>query len=175
MRRISIIQGEHAVVAEPKVVVTTVLGSCVAVCLRDPVARIGGMNHFLLPEPGGVGKVRQEDMQRYGVHAMEMLINALMSRGAERGRLSAHVYGGANVLAGLTSIGSANAAFARRFLSTERIGVTHEDLGGAAARRVEFMPYEGRSRCSRASEVPPLRPLAAAAPQSAFSGELELF
>lgn len=175
MRRISIVQGEHAVVAEPQTVLTTVLGSCIAVCLRDPIARMGGMNHFLLAEPGKNHRVRAEELQRYGIHAMEVLINALMSRGAERGRLSAHLYGGANVLANLTVIGTQNAAFARRFLRTEGIPIIHEDVGGSAARRVEFMPHEGKSRCSRVSQVPTVQPIASSVPKAAHSGELELF
>ena len=175
MRRISIVQGEHAVVAEPRTVLTTVLGSCIAVCLRDPVARVGGMNHFLLAEPSSRCALSPADMQRYGVHAMEILINALMNRGAERERLQAHLYGGANVLAGLAEIGTRNAQFARDFLRTEGILTTHVDVGGRVARRVEFMPHEGRSRCSRVSHAPALDPQQGAPLTAAPSGELELF
>ena len=102
MRRVSIVQGENAVVAEPHVIVSTLLGSCVAACLYDPVAKVGGMNHFLLGEPGADHRVAANDMARYGVHAMELLINAMMKAGAERGRLRANLYGGANIIAGLT-------------------------------------------------------------------------
>lgn len=175
VRRISIIQGEHAVVGDPKTVVTTVLGSCVSVCLRDPVARVGGMNHFLLGEPDCRHTVSPKELQRYGIHAMEVLINALMGRGAERSRLSAHLYGGANVLAGLTAIGSQNIVFARKFLRTEGIAIIHEDVGGNAARRIEFMPHEGKSRCSRVSHAPPIRPFEQPASPGGRSGELELF
>ena len=106
---------------------------------------------------------------------MEVLINALMSRGAERGRLSAHLYGGANVLAGLSAIGPKNAAFARHFLRTEGIPIIHEDVGGSAARRIEFMPHEGKSRCSRVSQAPAVQPFGAPIPPTAQTGELELF
>lgn len=82
MRRINIIQGEHCVVSEPDTMVTTLLGSCIAVCLNDSVSRIGGMNHFLLGEPGADVKPRPDEMQRYGVHAMELLINGMMAKGA---------------------------------------------------------------------------------------------
>lgn len=174
MHRVSIVQGEHAVVVEPKTVVTTVLGSCIAVCLRDPVLRIGGMNHFLLAEPG-CDVVRPDDMQRYGIHAMEVLINALMSRGAERKRLRAHLYGGADVLSGLTAIGTQNGAFARRYLRTEGISIIHEDVGGRAARRVEFMPHEGKSRCTRVSCFPAAQPITSSKPRAHNIGELELF
>jgi len=174
MRRITIVQGEHCVIGEPDAVLTTILGSCIAVCLHDPVARLGGMNHFLLAEPSGNTIVNRRDLQRYGVHAMELLINALMASGADRSRLKAHCYGGAQVVAGLGAIGSENAAFARRFLQTEGIATAHEDVGGHHARRVEFMPYLGRSRCNLVHEALPLR-VGGAIPQSAAGGELELF
>src|SRR4051812_2754025 len=99
--------------------ISTLLGSCIAVCLHDPVARVGGMNHFLLGEPGRDERVPGNDKPRYGVHAMELLINGMRAKGAVRGRLRAQVYGGANVVPALGPIGSNNAAFARRFLATE--------------------------------------------------------
>ena len=174
MRRLSIVQGEHVVVSQAGVVISTLLGSCVAVCLVDRAVAVGGMNHFLLGEPAAGHCTAVADLQRYGVHAMEILINAMLARGAERGRFSAHVYGGANMVAGLGNIGSANAAFARRFLEVERIPIAHAELGGCSARRVEFMPFEGRSRCHTAVEAiidaprRSLRPLPT-------GGELELF
>lgn len=174
MKRIPIIQGEHAVVSEPDKVITTLLGSCIAVCLQDPVARIGGMNHFLLGEPGKDQQVSAQSMQRYGVHAMELLINALMNRGAARTRLRAHMYGGANIVAGLGSIGSSNAAFARRFLDTEGIAIGHVDVGGTHARKVEFLAYEGKARCTAVSDAPPIQTPAPVL-FAARGGELELF
>ena len=174
MRRVSIVQGENAIVAEPDVVVSTLLGSCVAACLFDPVAKVGGMNHFLLGEPSADHRVSAGDMQRYGIHAMELLINGMMAKGAQRTRLRAHLYGGANIVSGLGSIGSSNAAFARRFMQAEGIEIAHSDLGGASARKIEFLPHEGRSRCTkvadRVPEAPP-KPL----PLPASVGDLELF
>lgn len=173
MKRINIIQGEHAVVDKPDITLSTLLGSCVAVCLLDPVAHVGGMNHFLLGEPSADHKLAPGELQRYGIHAMELLINGLMSRGAMRSRLKAHLYGGANIIAGLGSIGSSNADFARRFMETEGITIAHSDLGGTWARKIDFMPYEGRSRSTRVSELPPApkKPK----PLPATDGELELF
>ena len=113
MKRIAIVQGEYRVVTEPHVMITTVLGSCVAVCLQDSVARVGGMNHFLLAEPTPGNVTNRADMQRYGIHAMELLINEMMRHGASRERLRAHLYGGANVVAGLGNIGSRLAALCR--------------------------------------------------------------
>jgi chemotaxis protein CheD len=157
MRRILIVQGEHRVVAEPGVVISTLLGSCVAVCFQDPVARIGGMNHFLLGEPGRETIVPPDQQQRYGIHAMELLINAMMAHGAARSRLRAHLYGGANIIAGLGRIGSSNAAFARQFMATEGIPIGRCELEGQHARKVEFMPYEGRVRSTLIENAPPLR------------------
>ncbi len=172
MRRIPIVQGEHRVISEPGVIISTLLGSCVAVCLQDPVARIGGMNHFLLSEPGGDGIVPPAEQQRYGIHAMELLINAMMAEGAVRSRLRAHLYGGATIIAGLGGIGSSNAAFARQFMATEGIEIGRCELEGTRARKVEFMPYEGRVRSTLVASAPPLRN---ATPGLLEGGDVELF
>lgn len=174
MRRVSIVQGENAIVVEPGVVIATLLGSCVAACLYDPVAKVGGMNHFLLGEPSADHRVSAGDMQRYGIHAMELLINGMMAKGAMRTRLRAHLYGGANIVAGLGSIGSSNAAFAHRFMKTEGIEVAHSDVGGTSARKVEFLPHDGRSRCTKvANHVPDRLAVPIALPP--VGGDLELF
>ncbi|TCM17722.1 chemotaxis protein CheD [Novosphingobium sp. PhB165] len=176
MRRVSIVQGEFHVASQEGVVISTLLGSCIAACLQDPVARVGGMNHFLLGEPGADSPVTGVEMQRYGVHAMELLINALMQRGAQRSRLRGHLYGGANIVAGLGGIGTKNGEFARNFMRTEGIAVDRCDLGGTQARKVEFMPFEGRVRAMLVKDQPlpaALRPAPLAAPQR--TGELELF
>ncbi len=176
-RRINIVQGEHVATGEPGVVVSTLLGSCIAVCLYDAVAHVGGMNHFLLGQPEAGQHVDAHDMQRYGIHAMELLINAMMKRGAARGRLRAQIYGGATIVAELGRIGEANAEFARRFVATEGIAIGHVDTGGRSARKIEFLPYEGRARSIAVAErivervtAPPPRILAPAG-----NGELELF
>lgn len=171
MRRISIVQGEHQVVAEPNVIISTLLGSCVAVCLQDPVARVGGMNHFLLSAPGADAVLARDEQQRYGVHAMELLINAMMQHGAMRPRLRAHLYGGANIIAGLGAIGSDNARFARQFVETEGIAIGRCELGGTRARKVEFMPYEGRVRARVVADAPPVM----VKPAVLADGDVELF
>lgn len=175
MRRVSIVQGEFHVGWEPGVVISTLLGSCVAACLHDPVARVGGMNHFLLGEPGADRPVAAADMHRYGIHAMELLINALMQHGAQRQRLRAHLYGGANIVAGLGGIGSANAKFARSFMEMEGISIYHHELGGVQARKVEFMPYEGRARSTLVAEAAAVPPPARRPPVFAIAGDVELF
>jgi chemotaxis protein CheD len=173
MERISIVQGEHAVVARPGVTISTVLGSCVAVCLQDSVAKVGGMNHFLLGEPDH--RVAQHNLLNYGIHAMELLINEMMKLGGARNRLRAHLYGGANMIAGLGGIGSSNADFARRFVQAEGIAIAHVDLGGNSARRVEFQPFEGRSRCNRVANAPDVVAAAPVRRPLESVGELELF
>lgn len=173
MRRVSIIQGENHVSGDADVVISTLLGSCVSVCLQDPEARVGGMNHFLLGEPSKDHLVNAQDMQRYGVHAMELLINGLMRKGASRSRLRAQIYGGANIVAGLGSIGSSNAEFARRFMLTEGIRIGHCDVGGKHARRVEFVPYAGKARSRALAEAPMIVRAPVALPTG--GGDLDLF
>jgi len=140
---VQLTQGDTYVTNDPTEILTTILGSCVSACIRDPIAKIGGMNHFLLPD-GGSGEDR--NAVRYGANAMELLINALLKRGASRGSLQAKLFGGANVLAGLSSIGSKNAAFAQRYLADEGIPVIGGNLGGTSSRRIQFWPVTGRAR-----------------------------
>lgn len=139
---VPITQGGSYVSANPEEVITTILGSCIAACLRDPVASIGGMNHFLLPE--GRGSDRLE--MRYGANAMELLINAILRQGGERKRLEAKIFGGANVMAGLSDVGAKNTAFVRSYLSDEGIPIVGGDVGGELPRRVQFSPATGRAR-----------------------------
>jgi chemotaxis protein CheD len=124
-----------------------VLGSCVAACLRDPLTGIGGMNHFLLPGDSGASQAPSVDDMRFGVASMEFLINALIKRGAARGRLEAKVFGGATMMSGSseTSVGSRNATFVLRFLSREGIALAAQDLGGATPRRANYEPATGRA------------------------------
>lgn len=175
MERIAIVQGEHAVVTKPNVVITTVLGSCVAVCLQDSVAKVGGMNHYLLGEPMPDHRVLDRNLLSYGIHAMELLINEIMKLGAVRNRMRAHLYGGSNMIAGLGSIGTSNSEFAKRFVETEGIAIAHIDVGGSHARRVEFLPYEGRSRCNRVAQAPVQVPVPMPRRQLQPAGEVELF
>jgi chemotaxis protein methyltransferase CheR len=124
--------------------VRTVLGSCVAACVYDPVAKIGGMNHFMLPDGS-----HDRQPARYGVHAMELLINEIMKLGGDRRRLRAKIFGGANVIrmerTGL-DIGRDNIAFIRRFLATEGIPVEGERLGGTRPLEVRMETMTGRVR-----------------------------
>lgn len=169
---LTVLQGQFRVSAGPKVELGTVLGSCVATCLYDPVIELGGMNHFLLSEPPATHARGEVDVH-YGVYLMEMLINEMLAYGARKERLRAHLYGGANIRAGMQRIGTANAEFARGFLVRERIELMREDLGGTCARRVDFRPASGLVRCRTVAEAPEVavQPVVRREPR----GEVELF
>lgn len=144
-RRVHIIQGEYKVVDDPEVVLTTILGSCVAACLRDPLAGVGGMNHFLLP--GNASSIASGgDATRYGVHLMELLINGLLKRGARRDRIEAKIFGGAKTIASFSNVGEQNAAFAVKFLKDEGIPLVGSSTGGEFGRKLEYWPISGRAR-----------------------------
>ncbi|MCS7295366.1 MAG: chemotaxis protein CheD [Dehalococcoidia bacterium] len=138
-RTIHVVQGEHAVSHEADVVLVTVLGSCVAACLFDPDSKVGGMNHFLLPDGPDPSDIR------YASAAMERLVNSLLKKGAARQRLRAKLFGGARMLAGLPDIGDRNARAALAFLESEAIPCVAAHLGGTRARRIRFWPASGRA------------------------------
>jgi chemotaxis protein CheD len=171
--RLTIVQGEARASADPKVEMSTILGSCVATCLFDPVARVGGMNHFLLAEPPPHLRHQAFDSD-YGLYLMELLINEMLGLGAHKNRMRARLYGGANLNPDLSPIGSANAAFARQFIEREGIPCVFEDLEGTQARRIQFRPASGqvRARLVPSESAPTQKPLGR--PQSAL-GTVELF
>ncbi len=144
-RRVHVIQGEYKVINDPAVVLTTILGSCVAACMRDPVIGVGGMNHFLLPGSAET-MASGGDATRYGVHLMELLINGLLKQGARRDRLEAKIFGGARTIARFSNVGEQNAMFARRFLLDEGIKIVGESTGGEHGRKLEYWPSSGRAR-----------------------------
>lgn len=125
----------------------TLLGSCVAACLYDPAIQTGGMNHFMLPS----GNATDGYSARYGVHAMELLVNGLLKRGARRHRLQAKVFGGGNVLNGfhVDPIGTRNVRFILQYLEAERIPLLAQDLGDVHPRKVAFYPQSGRALVRR--------------------------
>lgn len=170
-RRLHILQGEFYVSADPNVMLATTLGSCVAACIRDPVARVGGMNYFLLPD--GAGRIDAE-AARYGAYAMELLINGLLQIGAMRHRLEAKLFGGAHLFDRLTNVGEMNAAFAEDFLNRESILLIGGSVRGAHARKLQYWPVSGRVRqmqLTSADEVFAQEQIIA----PATSGSVELF
>ena len=171
--KVNIIQGEYFVTDDPNVVITTLLGSCVAACIRDPIARVGGVNHFLLP--GSEARMNGE-AERYGVHLMELLVNGLLQHGARRERLEAKLFGGARTVEGLSDIGARNVAFAEKFLQNEDINVVGGSLGGGCGRRLQFWPVSGRARQAVMSGDKSLPPLVVVpAPKPSDGGEVEFF
>ncbi|HEY8618129.1 chemotaxis protein CheD [Phenylobacterium sp.] len=144
-RPIHVVQGEHAISDDPDAVLTTILGSCVAACMRDPVAGVGGMNHFLLPGGPKTGETDAESM-RYGVHAMELLVNSLLARGARRDRLEVKLFGGGRLVKGLTDVGASNAKFAEDFIAREKLKHVGGSLRGDSGRRIQYWPVSGRAR-----------------------------
>jgi chemotaxis protein CheD len=139
-----ILPGEFYATTEDEVIVT-VLGSCVAACLLDPIALVGGMNHFMLPVKQGDRDPDVFFAARYGAAAMEFLINNLLHLGAQRDRLVAKAFGGGQVLPNMsTDIGGQNIDFVRRFLRNEGIPLWTEDMGGPFPRKVYFFPHTGQ-------------------------------
>lgn len=140
---VKILPGEYFVDNEDILVMTT-LGSCIAACLWDRQAQVGGMNHFMLPEGAG-------DSGRYGSFAMELLINELMKRGASKSRMEAKIFGGGAVIAGMNTInvGERNTNFVLDYLKTERIPVVSKDVMDVYPRKVCFLPHSGKAMVKR--------------------------
>ncbi|MEK7843691.1 MAG: chemoreceptor glutamine deamidase CheD [Pseudomonadota bacterium] len=140
-----ILPGEYYVTGRDMVLVT-VLGSCVAACIRDYHSGIGGMNHFMLPDSAADDNSPMGTSARYGTYAMEILINQLLKLGARRINLEAKVFGGGNVLKGLTvaNVGQRNADFVMEYLATEKIRVVAQDLVDIYPRKVYYFPSSGK-------------------------------
>mgnify|MGYP001063816474 CR=1 FL=1 len=143
-------QGDCFVSDETDLTFSTVLGSCVSACIRDRVAKVGGMNHFLLAEQAASAQDRYGASARYGAFAMEQLINKVLSRGTgKKANLEIKVFGGGKINGALDDIGLKNIEFVREFLANEGYEVAKEDLGGTYARRVMFKPHSGRAFVKR--------------------------
>lgn len=142
---IKLISGDCYFTDKPQQMIVTILGSCVAACLHDPKMRIGGMNHFLLPDGPGSSLRDSGEPARYGAFAMEQLINGIIKLGGVKSRLQAKVFGGGNVINNSAMIGSRNASFVRQFLQNENIPIVSEDLGDTYPRRLRFYPDTGKA------------------------------
>jgi chemotaxis protein CheD len=173
---VKILPGEYFVHDEDMLVMTT-LGSCIAACLWDRNARVGGMNHFMLPEGAG-------DSGRYGSYAMELLINELMKRGANRMTLEAKVFGGGQVISGMNTmnVGERNTQFVMDYLKTERIPVMSKDVMDVYPRKVCFLPHSGKAMVKRLAPSNPEALLAQdraaaqkAVPVATGGGSVDLF
>lgn len=136
---VKILPGEYYVHDSDDLLLMTVLGSCVAACLVDRAAGVGGMNHFMLPDGGSAG--------RYGAYAMELLINELMKRGARRERIEAKVFGGGQVMRNFSTmnVGEQNVRFVDQFLANERITIVSRDVLDVYPRKVCLFPRSARA------------------------------
>lgn len=146
---VKILPGEYYATARPMMIVT-VLGSCVAACIRDKTSNIGGMNHFMLPFQNDFGEAAG-NMAIYGDYAMEVLIKQLLDMGAQRKHLEAKIFGGGNLLKAVTAdrVGERNAAFVRKYLNQQKIPVLAEDLLGEHSRKIYFLPEQGTVRVKK--------------------------
>jgi len=173
---VKVLPGEYFVHDED-ILITTTLGSCIAACLYDRERRIGGMNHFMLPEGAG-------DSGRYGSFAMELLINEMMKRGASRLTMEAKVFGGGAVISGMNTInvGERNTKFVMEYLATERIPVVSKDVLEIYPRKVCFLPASGKAMVKRLASTHPDNIVAQdrvaaqrAVPVAASGGSVDLF
>lgn len=139
-----ILPGEYYVTVNDELI-TTVLGSCVSACIRDPEAGVGGMNHFMLPAGAGqrAADATGIDQTRYGNHAMDQLIEAVVRAGGRRRCLEAKVFGGGRVMSGMTDVGRSNIEFVLHYLEAHRIPVAGQDLGDVYPRKVVYLPRTG--------------------------------
>lgn len=181
---LKVLPGEYLVTAND-VMLVTVLGSCVSACIRDPLAGVGGMNHFMLPEAESEGRASSwgAESTRYGSYAMEMLINELLKRGASRSRLETKVFGGGAVLAGFThnNVGERNGRFVLDYLHNEGLSISGQDLFDVYPRRVHYFPRTGKVMVKRLPSANDTEVLASESlyrsrlKESPTTGSVELF
>lgn len=175
---VKVLPGEYFVSTDDMVLMT-VLGSCISACIWDGRVRAGGMNHFMLPDGDA-----SDGFGRYGSYAMELLINEMLKRGARRESMQAKVFGGAQVMAGFTSmnVGERNTKFVLDYLATERIPVVSQDVLDRHPRKVCFFPVTGKALVKRLAHTHPetlaveeRKGNAAVVARSTFGGSIDLF
>ncbi len=174
---VKVLPGEYYV-SQDDLMVMTVLGSCIAACIWDPKIRVGGMNHFMLPEGGG------DTSGRYGSYAMELLINEMIKLGARRETMQAKVFGGGQVMHSFTTmnVGERNTQFVLDYLQTERIAIISKDVLDIHPRKVCYFPATGKAMVKRLAHSHPetletqeRKASATVAAKSAVSGSVDLF
>jgi chemotaxis protein CheD len=139
----TILPGEFFVSKEP-MVVYTVLGSCISACIRDALVGVGGMNHFMLPEPKGAAHDSWGESTRYGSFAMESLINEILKRGGHRSRLEIKLFGAGKIYEGSIDVGANNAKWVLQYLKSEGLTVVKTDLGDVFPRKVYYHTDSGK-------------------------------
>jgi len=138
-----ILPGDYFVSREP-MIVYTVLGSCVSACILDPVLKIGGMNHFMLPEPKPNQRDSWGESTRYGSFAMELLINEILKRGGVKSRLEVKIFGGGKIFDNMGHVGLKNADWAVNYLQTENLRLVGSDVGDIYPRKIYYFTETGR-------------------------------
>jgi chemotaxis protein CheD len=175
---VKVLPGEYFVSSDD-LVIMTVLGSCIAACIWDGKIRAGGMNHFMLPDGDSV-----DGFGRYGSYAMELLINEMLKMGARRETMQAKVFGGAQVMAGFTTmnVGERNTKFVLDYLATERIPIVSQDVLDIHPRKVCFFPVSGKALVKRLAHSHPetlaveeRRGNAATVAKATSGGSIDLF
>ncbi len=143
--------GDCYATSDPQELLVTILGSCVAVCARDPIAMIGGMNHILLPGSGTqtVLNKMSTEATRYGAFAMEKLINSILKKGGDKSRLEVKMFGGAQVMASASMIGDRNIEFVTDYLRNEELKIAAKDVGGTLPRRIHYYVDTGKVQVRR--------------------------
>lgn len=141
---VKILPGDCYVSENEDEMLVTTLGSCISACIRDPKRQIGGMNHFMLPESSTGTWGAASRATRFGNHAMETLINGILSRGGKKERLEIKIFGGGNVISGVTDIGDRNSDWVEEFLRNENLPVVAHNLRGKLPRRVHYFPATGK-------------------------------
>ena len=139
----AILPGEFCVSAEP-MIVYTVLGSCVSACIRDPLAGVGGMNHFMLPQPKNASTDSWGEPTRYGSYAMESLINDILKRGGVKSRLEVKLFGAGRIYDGNIDVGARNAEWVLEYIKTEGLTACKTDLGDILPRKIYYFTESGR-------------------------------
>jgi len=143
-----ILPGQFYVTGSNEAIVT-VLGSCISACIRDPIAGIGGMNHFMLPADNSGGSTKLSESARYGNFAMEMLINEILKNGGKKPNLEVKIFGGGKILKNMTDVGERNIEFALTYIKTEGLNLLSSDVGSPHPRKVYYFPDSGRVRIKK--------------------------
>ena len=141
--KVRVLPGDARTVSGREQTLVTILGSCVAACIRDPNTGFGGMNHFMLPASETGEWNGTNAAMRYGNYAMEALINAVLKSGCKREDLEIKVFGGANLGFHTAKVGTKNVEFVKEYLKMEGLRITASDVGGGQGRRVYYRPSSG--------------------------------
>ena len=143
-----ILPGEFYVTGHNEAI-TTILGSCISACVRDPKAGLGGMNHFMLPIDKSATVTQEADAARYGNFAMEQMINDILRNGGNRDNLEVKIFGGGRVMKGMTDVGKKNIQFVKDYIAMEGLKLLAEDVGGNYPRKVMYIPKTGKVKMKK--------------------------